>query len=92
MSRANRNRLRLVRTPVAAPEPTAPPATARKPALWPKRSAPVFPGQTHVRMRAQSALCGLQFRDGSTVAPVLTYEQACDVVAWYRPDWYRIAR
>lgn len=89
MSRSTlRGRLRLVRN---APAPAAPAAPAaqepQSPAKWPSKSPPpVFPHETQLRMRAQSALCGIRFRDGGTLAPVLTLEQARDVLAWYRPQ------
>lgn len=47
-----------------------------------RRSAPVNPSETDLRMRAQSLLSGMRFKDGSTQAPVLTIEQARDVLAW----------
>lgn len=50
-----------------------------------RRAAPTDPREVALRMRAQSLLCGLAFRDGSTQAPPLTTEQAHDVLAWAQP-------
>lgn len=69
------SRLRLIRRrPVAAPEPRGGP--------WGPLAEPVLPNETDARMRAQSLLAGLQYRDGSTNPGTLTYPQACDVLAW----------
>ena len=56
----------------------------RKPAVvaWPQLSEPVFPADTQVRMRAQSLLAGMRFRDGSTNPDTLTLAQAHDVMRW----------
>jgi len=88
MSRRHRH-LRVVPVTQLPPPATASEATPapKRGGPWPKLSAPVFPMDTWHRMRAQSALCGLRFRDGSTAAPVLTLEQARDVLAWYRPTY-----
>lgn len=61
------------------------PAPVRKPGAWGPLAAPVDPGETTQRMRAQSALCGLRFRDGSTNPDTFTCDQAQDVLRWYRP-------
>lgn len=55
-------------------------------ALPARRAAPTDPQDVALRMRAQSLLCGLPFRDGSTQAPPLTSEQAHDVLAWLAPE------
>lgn len=69
------NRLRLVRRrPVAEP----------RPGTWGALAPPVFPNETDARIRAQSALCGLVYRDGSTNPGPIPYPQACDVLAWHR--------
>lgn len=49
------------------------------------RAAPTDPKDVALRMRAQSLLCGLAFRDGGSQAPPLTSAQAHDVLAWYQP-------
>jgi hypothetical protein len=51
-----------------------------------RRAAPTDPRDVALRMRAQSLLCGIAFRDGSTQAPPLSIEQARDVLAWYCPE------
>ena len=43
------------------------------------------PLDTHARMRAQSLLAGMTYRDGSTNPGTLTLEQARDVLAWATP-------
>lgn len=43
------------------------------------------PLDTQARMRAQSLLAGLTYRDGSTNPGTLTLEQARDVLAWATP-------
>ena len=55
------------------------------PKLWPALAAPVDAMETVLRARAQSALCGLRYRDGSTACDALTLDQARDVLAWYHP-------
>lgn len=40
------------------------------------------PMENHVRSRAQSLLCGLRYRDGSTNPGTLTIAQANDVLRW----------
>ncbi len=57
----------------------------RSHAPWPMLSAPIDPLETVLRSRAQSALTGLAFRDGSRVCDVPTIDQARDILAWYRP-------
>jgi hypothetical protein len=57
--------------------------TAAAPA---RRAAPTDPRDVALRMRAQSLLCGLPFRDGSTQAPPLSTQQARDVLAWHDPS------
>lgn len=64
--------LKLVREPAAV-------AAARR---WPTLSEPVFPADTDARVRAQSLLAGLRFRDGSTNPDTLTLPQAQDVLRW----------
>lgn len=72
-----------------APPPLPEPAVAaeQRPARpWPRRLAkPVFPADTQARMRAQSALTGFDFKDGAVLGPLLSVEQARDVLAWYCP-------
>lgn len=48
---------------------------------WPRLSAPIFPADTLLCMRAQSALSGPELGQVHD----LTVEQAKDVLAWYRP-------
>lgn len=48
---------------------------------WGELAAPVFPDETHLRMRAQSILSGGEIGQ----CPPLTLEQARDVLAWYQP-------
>jgi hypothetical protein len=48
---------------------------------WPHLSAPIFPDETLLCMRAQSALSGPELGQVHD----LTVEQARDVLAWYRP-------
>lgn len=48
---------------------------------WSELSAPVFPDETLLCMRAQSALSGPEFGQVHD----LTVEQARDVLAWYAP-------
>lgn len=40
------------------------------------------PMENHVRSRAQSLLCGLRYRDGSTNPGTLSLPQAQDVLRW----------
>jgi hypothetical protein len=79
-------RLRIVRAyvqPSAVQRAEAPkPKTDAK---WPMLSTPIDPLETVLRSRAQSALTGLTFRDGSRVCDVPSIEQARDILAWYRP-------
>ncbi|MBS0228847.1 MAG: hypothetical protein JSS23_09155 [Proteobacteria bacterium] len=44
--------------------------------------ARVDPLDTATRIRAQSALCGLRYRDGSTNPGTLTLAHAQDVLRW----------
>lgn len=53
-----------------------------KPGTWGRLAAPVDADETMTRIRAQSLLCGIQYRDGSTQAPPLTLSQAQDVLRW----------
>ena len=53
-----------------------------KPGTWPALSKPVDADETAARIRAQSLLCGLQYREGSSQCPQLTYSQALDVLRW----------
>jgi hypothetical protein len=53
-----------------------------KPGTWPRLSSPVDWEETHLRSRAQSILCGVQFRDGSSQCPALSLSQAQDVLRW----------
>jgi hypothetical protein len=48
---------------------------------WGRQAAPVFPDETLLCMRAQSALSGPELGQ----CPPLTVEQARDVLAWYDP-------
>lgn len=57
--------------------------TAPKP--WPMLAAPIDAMESVLRSRAQSALCGVEFRDGSRVCELPSIEQARDILAWYRP-------
>ncbi len=81
MSRLFARRLRVVGP--AAPEAAQwqPPPSRLRPPLSP----PVDATETLLRMRAQSALCGLQYADGSRNPGVLSLAQAHDVLAWYAP-------
>lgn len=56
--------------------------TPAKPGTWPVLSKPVDADETAVRIRAQSLLCGMHYRDGSSQCPPLTYSQALDVLLW----------
>lgn len=56
----------------------------RKRGAWPALAEPVRVDETQDRMRAQSILCGMKYRDGSTQADTLTIEQARDVLRWAR--------
>lgn len=47
-------------------------------------STRTLPLDNVTRMRAQSALAGLQYRDGSTNPDTLTLAQAHDVMRWYQ--------
>lgn len=76
MSRA----LSVVRTSNPPPRPMR--VIAKKPAKWMALSAPVLPLETDQRMRAQSLLTGLRFRDGSRSPDLLTIDQAQDVLRW----------
>lgn len=53
-----------------------------RPGTWGRLSSPVDWEETQARSRAQSILCGVQFRDGSSQCPPLTLEQARDVLRW----------
>lgn len=66
--------LKIVRKPAALPAPRA--------GKWAALADPVDPLDTHARMRAQSLLSGLRYRDGSTNPDVLTLSQAQDVLRW----------
>ena len=57
-------------------------AAAHPPAKWPPLTDPVDPLDTLARMRAQSLLAGLRYRDGTTNPNALTLDQARDVLAW----------
>lgn len=71
------NRLRLIRRPrTEKPSPRCGP--------WGSLAEPVYPEDTDTRIRAQSLLCGVVYRDGSTNPDTLTLEQARDVLAWRR--------
>lgn len=71
-----RLQVRLLR---AVPTAKLPP---RRPGTWGPLAEPVDPTDTLQRMRAQSLLSGIQFRDGSTCCPPLSLGQARDVLAW----------
>jgi hypothetical protein len=79
--------LRVIRNPhalrkiVAQRELPKPRASAP----WPMLSEPIDPMDTVLRYRAQSALTGLPFRDGTNVCDALDIDRARDVLAWYRP-------
>ena len=80
-------RLRIVHatvqpSPVQRTEAPKPKTTAP----WPMLAAPIDPLETVLRSRAQSALTGLTFRDGSRVCDVPSLDQARDILAWYRPS------
>ena len=79
--------LRLVHAPQAVrnhvPAQEAP--QPRTEARWPMLAAPIDPQDAVLRSRAQSALTGHVFRDGSRVCDVPSIEQARDILAWYRP-------
>lgn len=81
MSRFFARGLRVVDPTVDQPSEWKEPPARLRPALSP----PVDVTETLLRMRAQSALCGLQYADGSRNPGVLTIEQASDVMAWYAP-------
>ncbi len=49
---------------------------------WTALPEPVLPLDTMARMRAQSLLAGLRYRDGSTNPNALTLDQAHDVLRW----------
>lgn len=49
---------------------------------WTPLSEPVLPLDTMARIRAQSLLTGLRYRDGSTNPNALTLDQAHDVLRW----------
>ncbi len=53
-----------------------------KPGAWPMLSEPVLPNDTDTRIRAQSILTWIRYRDGSTQCPPLTLAQARDVISW----------
>lgn len=56
---------------------------AKKPLpKWTALSEPVLPLETDQRIRAQSLLTGLRYRDGSTNPDTLTLAQAQDVLRW----------
>ncbi len=55
---------------------------ARQTRHWSPLSAPVMPAETDTRIRAQSILCGIVYRDGRTSAPPLSLDQARDVLRW----------
>jgi hypothetical protein len=79
--------LRLIRNPhavrgIVRQRELAKPKTL---APWPMLSAPIDPLETVLRYRAQSALTGLPFRDGTTLCDALDIERARDVLAWLRP-------
>ena len=65
--------LKLVHKPVLPPP---------RPGTWPTLADPVDPLDTLTRMRAQSLLAGLRYRDGSANPDTLTLAQARDVLAW----------
>lgn len=71
------SRLRLVRRRAPAPP-------VKRASTWGPLAAPVLPGETDARIRAQSLLCGLVYRDGTTNPGLLTFDQACDVLACLR--------
>lgn len=72
--------------PAVAPEPVLAPEPAPAPEpTWGPLAEPVDPLDTWHRMRAQSALTGMAYRDGSRSPDTLTLGQARDVLAWYRP-------
>ena len=73
MSALSRRRLRLIRG-VAKPAP--------RPGVWQPLAAPVDAMETQARSRAQSLLCGLPYRDGTTNPDTLTLAQAQDVLRW----------
>ena len=50
---------------------------------WEALSAPVFPDETLICMRAQSALSGQELGQ----CPPLSIEQARDVLAWFHPKY-----
>jgi len=72
----SRRALRLV-APLL-PEP-------RKTGVWAPLAAPIHADETVMRIRAQSLLCGIVYRDGRTSCPPLTLTQAIDVLAWHNP-------
>jgi len=72
MTRPNRARLSLAK------------AEPPKPGTWGQLSAPVEWEELRIRTRAQSLLCGLQFRDGSSQCPPLSLSQAQDVLRYFR--------
>ena len=53
-----------------------------KPGTWPRLTRPVDADEIAAQSRAQSLLCGMKYRDGSSQAPPLTYAQAQDVLRW----------
>lgn len=88
MSRAAARRpvMHLVRINVAAKAPVeAAPTCAPAPKKWPRLAAPVDPIETWQRMRAMSAIGGLDFQDGTRKPPLLSAAEARDVLAWYAP-------
>ena len=54
----------------------------RKPTPPPKMSARADWSRSAACVRAQSILCGVDFRDGFKQCPPLEYNQALDVLAW----------
>lgn len=59
----------------------ATPAPAKS-GTWPRLSSPVDWEETNIRSRAQSYLCGIAFKDGSSQCPPLTLAEAKDVLKW----------
>lgn len=58
-------------------------------ALWPSDlGTPIDPMDNVIRYRAQSALTGIEMRDGGP-APILPIDQSRDIVAWIdrRQGW-----
>lgn len=58
------------------------PTMLRTSAKWPALAAPIYPEDTDQRIRAQSLLAGIAYRDGSTNPDSLTLAQAQDVLRW----------